>query len=96
MITAESQVTSKEKSLQLQKGLGENKKTMLSWYSQKDGYGVMWVLDDNFYDNVGIPAYTVPELIDLLPPMSTLTFLIFCFRTRLKPDAVADYVMSKL
>jgi hypothetical protein len=98
-VTKESLVTSKDKSLRVCAVLSvwrliDLKKTLYAWTEQVDSYGKLYLLDDNLGD--GVPAFTVAELINLLPPMGTFAFLLFCYRTRLQPDAVADYIIAKL
>lgn len=96
MITKEAQVTSPDKSKELAKKAIAGP-SMFEWVKQMDYHGSLNLLEERFGAGYCLcPAYTVAELVDMLPPMNLLTFLIFCYRTRLKPDKVADYVLSKL
>lgn len=94
MITKEAQVTSPGKSKELaDKAIRGS--SIFEWIKQIDQHGSLNILDERFGGHSICPAYTVAELLEMLPAMGTITFLVFCFRTRLKPDAVADYVMRE-
>jgi len=97
MITRESLVTSKNKSVELTlKGIQQ--KPLFQWVRLTDIYGDLWLLEDYCVipNTLSVPAYSVAELIIMLGEVSKEEMVEIYKKTFFEPDAVADYVMSKI
>ncbi len=91
MVTKEQLVITKDQAVRLRQ-LGVGQKSLFAWTKHIDKHGELFLLDDNLGD--GWAAFTVPEMIDLLPKMGKIKWFFFVLRTGLIPSKIGEYLIG--